>query len=74
MAQQVLEDKSRQQEKERQITAEFERIQNQLSKDLRQQIELYYQRRFQEIQQSTRKNQTEETQKSFNIPPRNTGK
>ena len=35
---------------------------------------LYYKRRFQEIQQSTRKNQTEETQKSFDIPPRSTGK
>ena len=41
-AQQRLEDKSRQQEKERQITAKFERIHDQLSEDLKQQMELNY--------------------------------
>ena len=59
--------KTRQQEKERQVTAEFDRLQNQLSEDLRQQAELSYQKKFQEMQQSTRRNQIEEIQKSFKL-------
>ena len=73
-AQQALENKIRQQDKERQVTAEFERLKNQLSVDLRQQMELNYQKRFHEMQQSTSRNQIEEIQKSFELSARNTGK
>ena len=73
-AQQALENKSRQQEKETQVTAEFKRLQNQLSEDLRQQMELNYQKKFQEMQQSTRRNQIEEIQKSFELSAGNPGK
>ena len=37
-------------------------------------MELNYQKRFQEMQQSTRRNQIEEIQKSFKLSARNTGK
>ena len=49
-------------------------MQNQLLKDLRQLMELNYQKRFQEMQQNTKRYQTEETPKSFELPARNTGK
>ena len=69
-----MENKSRQQEKEIQVTAEFKRLQNQLSEDLSQQMELNYQKKFQEMQQSTRINQIEEIQKSFELSAGNPGK
>ena len=49
---------------------EFERLQGQLSEDLRRQVVSEYQRRFQEIQLNTREGPIEETQKSFQLSPR----
>ena len=56
------------------MTVEFERLQNQLSEDLRRQVELKYQRRFQEVQLNTQRNPIEEAQKSFQPSLRDTGK
>ena len=42
-------EKQKQEEKEKQLTEEFERIQNKLSEELRQQTELNYQQRVQTI-------------------------
>ena len=49
----MVEEENQQKERENQITVEFERLQNQLSEDLRRQVEFKYQRRFQEIQLNT---------------------
>ena len=60
--------------RESQIAVEFERLQSQLSEDLRRQVVSKYQRRFQEIQLNTRKGPIEETQKSFQLSLRVTRK
>ena len=62
--QQQQEKEDKQREKERQITMEFERMQSQLSTELRQQVKLNYKRKFQEVQQHTSRGQakTIETQ------------
>ena len=60
--------------KRNQITVEFERLQNQLSEDLRRQVEFKYQRRLQEIQLNTQRNPIEEAQKSFQPSLRDTRK
>ena len=61
----------RQREKERQITVEFERMQSQLSTELRQQVELNYQRKFQEVQQHTPRGQAKEIPKTIKIQVEN---
>ena len=61
----MVEEENWQNERENQTTVEFDRLQNQLSEDLRRQVELKYQRRFQEIQLNTQRNPIEEAQKSF---------
>ena len=53
---------------------EFERLQSQLSEDLRRQVVSEYQRRLQEIQLNTRKGPIEEIQKSFQLLLRATRK
>ena len=73
-AQQMVEEEKWRKERENQTTVEFERLQNQLSEDLRRQVELKYQRRFQEIQSNTHRNPIEEAQKSFQPSLRDTGK
>ena len=49
----MVEEENHQKERENQITVEFERLQNQLSEDLRRHVEFKYQRRFQDIQLNT---------------------
>ena len=70
----MVEEENWQKERENQTTVEFERLQNQLSDDLRRQVELKYQRRFQEIQLNTQRNPIEEAQKSFQPSLRDTRK
>ena len=66
--------KTGEKKRENQITVEFERLQNQLSEDLRRQVEFKYQRRFHEIQLNTQRNSIEEAQKNFQPSLRDTGK
>ena len=70
----MVEEENWRKERENQTTVEFGRLQNQLSEDLRRQVELKYQRRFQEIQLNTQRNSIEEAQKSFQPSLRDTGK
>ena len=65
--QQKIKEENQQRKRESQIAVEFERLQSQLSEDLRRQAVFKYQRRFQEIQLNTRKGPIEETQKSFQL-------
>ena len=69
---QKVEEENQQRKRESQIAVEYERLQSQLSEDLRRQVVSEYQRRFQEIQLNTRKGPIEETQKSFQLSPRAT--
>ena len=72
--QQQQEKEDKQREKERHITMEFERMQSQLSTELRQQVELNYQRKFQEVQQHTPSSQAKEIPKTIKIQVENTRK
>ena len=72
--QQKIKEENQHRKRESQITVEFERLQGQLSEDLRRQVVLEYQRSFKEIQLNMRKGPMEETQKSFQLSPRTTRK
>ena len=70
----MVEEENQQKERENKTTVEFERLQNQLSEDLRRQVEFKYQRRFQEIQLNTQRNPIEKAKRSFQPSLRDTGK
>ena len=72
--QQKIKEENHQRKRESQIAVEFERLQGQLSEDLRRQVVSEYQRRFQEIKLNTREGLIEEIQKSFQLSPRTTRK
>ena len=73
---QVTEEENRleklwQEEKESKLAEELERMQKQLSDELKQQMELNYQQRIQVIHQGTRTKQTTETQRIPELSQRN---
>ena len=74
LVQQKIKEENQQRKRESQIAVEFERLQSQLSEDLRRQVIPEYQERFQEIQLNIRKGPIEETQKSFQLSLRATRK
>ena len=74
MEQEEREKSCRQKEKEKQMTDEWERIQQKLSEDLRHQIEMNYQKKLQGIQEETRRDPVEETQMNLGQSLRNIGK
>ena len=63
--------KLRQVEKEKQLAEEFEKIQKQLSEDLKQQMECNYQQKIQEIHRRSKMKQTTEIYRVLEPPQRN---
>ena len=74
MEQEEREKSCRQQEKEKQMTDEWERIHQKLYEYLRHQMEMDYQKKLQRIQEETRKDPVEETWKNLHQSLRNIGK
>ena len=64
-------EKLRQMEKEKQLVEEFEKIQKQLSEDLKQQMEHNYQQKIQEIHRRSKMKQPTETYRVLKLLQRN---
>ena len=71
MEEENRQEKFRQEAREKQIAEEFEKMQEQLSEDLKQQMELNYQQKIQEIHQGVRTKQTIEIYRVPEPPQRN---
>ena len=67
-------EKLRQEAREKQLVEEFKKMQKQLSEDLKQQMELNYQQKIQEIHWSSRRKQMIETYRIPEPPQRNSRK